>query len=235
MITIIHGTNTASSRKYFIGLRQNEPDQTIIDGKNVSLTDLVQIFEGGDLFTEQKNFFIEELFGKKSRGAGKKDTEQKAIHDYIEKQSGANNIFIWEGSELSKTNLNTFKNPAIKAFKLPQALFLFLESIKPRNGKALIKLFHEVIDTADTEMVFFMMVRQIRMLLGLIEPTTDGIDEIKRMAPWQRTKLQNQADRFETSELIQFYNKLFKIEKAMKTGNLGMSLTETIDFLLLDI
>ncbi len=84
-------------------------------------------------------------------------------------------------------------------------------------------------------MVFFMMIRQIRMLLGLIEPTADAIDEVKRMAPWQKSKLQQQADRFEIAELKSLYSKLFEIEKAMKTGNLSMTLPETIDFLLLDI
>ncbi len=230
MITIIHGTDTASSRKYFLDIKQKDPEQLIIDGKNVDITDLVQIFEGGELFFEQKNFFIEGLFGKR-----KKSKELDQITDYLKKNISDNNIFIWEGSELTKTNLNTFKNPIIKLFNFPQTLFVFLENIKPGNGKSLIKLFHNAIQTAEPEMVFFMIVRQIRILLGLIEQTNDQIEELKRIAPWQKSKLQNQADSFEIDELKNLYSKLFEIEKAMKTGNLSMTLTQTIDFLLLDI
>lgn len=234
MITLIHGTDTASSRKLFMDLKENEQDSLLIDGQNTTLTDLVQIFEGGGLFTEQKNFFIEGLFAKKTRGKGK-NIELDAIIDYLKKTEKDSNIFIWEGSELSKSSINAFKNPIIKLFKLPQALFIFLENLKPGNGPILIKLFHEAIQTAEVEMVFFMIVRQVRILLALIEPAADPIDEVKRMAPWQRGKLQNQADFFEIEELKKFYRKLFEIERGLKTGGLSTPLDQTIDFLLLDI
>lgn len=239
MITIIHGTDISTSRKYFLDLKQKFPEQSIIDGKKISITDLTQIFEGGELFSEQRNFFFEGLFGKKSKKSdsitGKKSKEFEAIIDYLKKSEETNNIVLWEDTELTKTSIGLFKNPIIKLFKLPQVLFVFLDSIKPGNGKELIKLFHESIQNADAEMVFFMIIRQIRILLALTEVTSDNIEEVKRIAPWQKSKLQNQADLFEINELIKLYAKLFEIEKAMKTGNLTTSLPQTIDFLLLDI
>ena len=84
-------------------------------------------------------------------------------------------------------------------------------------------------------MVFFMMIRQIRMLLGLIEHTNNDIDELKRLSPWQKSKLQNQVDLFEPERLLRIYSRLFETEKAMKTGNLTSDLTQTIDLLLIDI
>ena len=231
MITIIHGTDTATSRKYLMDEKEKFADSTLIDGQKVNLTDLAQIFEGGELFTENKNFFIEQLLTKK------KGPELKQIVDYI-KTTDKNNIFLWEDRELTKATLNSFKNPTIKAFKLPQTLFLFLENIKPGNGKILIKLFHETIQTSDPEMVFFMITRQIRSLFALSEARPEGsntIDEIKRLAPWQKSKLQSQADFFEIGELKKLYSKLFEIEIGLKTGGLSASLVPTIDFLLLDI
>ncbi len=230
MITIIHGTDTAASRKYFLDLRNGEKDSVLINGQNVTLTDLVQAFEGGDLFADSKNFFIEQLISKR-----KKSKELTGITEYIQKNESGNKIFLWEEGDLTKASLNLFKNPAVKSFKLPQTLFLFLENIKPNNGKRLVGLFHETIKTADAEMVYFMMIRQIRLLLGLVEPVNDPIDEVKRMAPWQRGKLQNQADLFEITELKMLYKSLFEIEKGIKTGSLSTSLTSTIDFLLLGI
>lgn len=240
MITIIHGTDIAASRKYFLDLKEKYQDPTVINGKTVTITDLVQDFEGGDLFTESKNFFIEDLLSKKSRGAGsasggKKSKELTQLTDYIATHSKENNIFIWEGLELTKAALGYFKNSEVKVFKLPQSLFLFLDNIRPGNGKTLINLFHETILTSDVEMVYFMMVRQVRLLLGLIENSGSNIEEVQRIAPWQKGKLQTQTDYFEIEQLKKLYFDLFEIEKAMKTGNLNAPLTSTIDFLLLSI
>lgn len=230
MITLIHGTDIASSRKYFVDLKNKEKGAISIDGQNVSLTDLVQVFEGGGLFDESKSYFIEQLFGKK-----KKSRELDQIIDYIKKNENENNIFIWEDKELTRAAISQFKNPILKLFKIPQNLFSFLESIQPGNGRSMISLFHQTLEEADAEMVFFMLVRQVRLLLALTEPGSDGIDEVKRMAPWQKGKITSQADRFEIGQLKLLYAKLFEIEKAVKTGNLPTSMTQSIDILLLEI
>jgi len=233
MITIIHGSDTASSRKYFMDEKERLAQSILIDGQNSTLTDLVQIFEGGELFAENKNFFIEQLLSKRKKGR-----ELDQILENIHKNGDQNNIYIWEDKEVTPANIKSFKNPVIKTFKLHQTLFLFLENIKPKNGKTLIKLFHETIIGSDPEMVFFMIVRQIRSLLALSEAQPQGlntIDEVKRMAPWQKSKMQSQADFFEIDELKNLYSKLFEIEKELKTGGLSANLTQTIDFLLLEI
>ncbi len=239
MITIIHGTDTASSRKYFLTLKEKKTNPVIVDGRSVDITDLVQIFEGGELFTTSKDFLIEELFGKKSRIAGSsatgKKNEIKSIVAFLEEQSVENNVVLWEEGELSKATLNSFKDPVVQLFRLPQTLFTFLENIRPGNGQKLVALFNEAIKTADSEMIYFMMVRQIRLLLALVDQTGDTIDEVRKMAPWQKSRLQTQADYFEIDELKSFYKKLFEVEVAMKTGNLSSSFASTIDFLLLEI
>src|SRR6185437_11189988 len=128
-----------------------------------------------------------------------------------------------------------------KLYKLPQTLFQLLDAIQPGNNKTLIKLFHQTIDTTETEMVFFMLIRQFRILLGIkpvqpqglnsFEPQGNNlIDELKRMQPWQKTKLEQQANKFELSHLLNLYDKLFQIEVGQKTGGLTSPLVSTIDF-----
>lgn len=239
MITIFHGADTSSSRKFFLDLKQQEKESILIDGPNTTLTDLIQIFEGGELFSETKYYFIEQLIGKKSRNkgtatSGKKSRELDQVIEYLNSQQD-NNIYLWEDAELTKTTLNKFKKHQERVFKLPQTLFSFLENLRPGNGPRLLSLFHTTIESSDVEMVFFMMIRQIRQLLALVDPVSDQIDEVKRMAPWQKTKLQSQADSFEVKELINLYKNLYGIEKAIKTGNLSGPLSQTIDFLLLTI
>ncbi len=67
MITIIHGTDSAASRKYFLDLKIKSNDSILINGQTVTLTDLVQTFEGGGLFSDTKSFFIEQLISKKKK------------------------------------------------------------------------------------------------------------------------------------------------------------------------
>jgi DNA polymerase III delta subunit len=84
-------------------------------------------------------------------------------------------------------------------------------------------------------MVFFMLVRQFRLLLAVSEKQDPAISEIARMSSWQKGKLQNQAKLFPGSTLIDLFNCLFQIETQYKTGTLCASLTAEIDFFLLKI
>lgn len=251
MLTIIHGDNVSASRKFFTEQKDKHPDAQVFDGGKITLTDLAQIFEGGELFSDTKIVFIEHFFTKR-----KKSKERDSLIEVLQKYAQENNLFFWEGKELEKSVLNSFKSTDIRAFKLPQTLFLFVDSIKPGNNKQLVTLFHQTLETTDVEMIFFMMVRQIRLLLNLnsnVISTTEGrrnpvgsltvvrddkemiIDELKRLAPWQKSKLENQARQFSSEQLLNLYNKLFKFEIAQKTGNLSSTLSSSIDFLLLEI
>lgn len=229
MITIIHGSDSASSRKHFLDQKEQVPDSNIIDGSKLDLTDLLQIFQGG-LFNEPGKFFIESIIGKRQ-----KSRELDSFIETLNKYSADNNIYLWEAKDLSSTRLKQFKNPVNKQFRIPATIFLLLDSLKPKNGKELIRLFHKTIETTDAEMVFFMIVKQIRYLIALSEPSDDQIDEIKKMAPWQKSKLQKQADLFEIGELKRLYANLFEIEKDLKTGNLPLNIVQAIDLLLISI
>ena len=82
-----------------------------------------------------------------------------------------------------------------------------------------------------------MLIRQIRLLIALSENgnTRDVIDEVKRLAPWQKSKLAKQAGYFSTQELLKIHEALYKMDLASKTSSFPLSLTETIDFFLLDL
>jgi len=229
MLTIIHGDDTASSRKHFLDEKQKRPNALLLDGEKVTLTDLIQIFEGGGLFVETQEVFMEQFVTKR-----KKSTEFKQLVAYLEKQSTEHSIFMWEAKELEKGTLMAFRSALARPFKLPQTLFTLMDSIKPNNGPTLVSLFHKTLENADVEMVFYMMIRQVRIILALSDSSTEEIDELKRMT-WQRSKLENQARLFEKEKLIDIYQKLFVLEKGMKTGSLSVSLTSAIDFLLIEI
>lgn len=229
MIIIIHGDDTVSSRKYFLDQKRDITDPLTFDGEKVTITDLVQIFEGGSLFSDEKVVFIEELFKRK---AGKDLSE---IISYLN-TAKFGNVFIWEGKTLGKSALSLFPKATHKTFTLPQSLFQFLDRMQPENKEDLVRLFRQTLKSADSELVFYMLVRQFRLLLAVFDRVEkNSIDELSRLAPWQKSKLQRQAGFFSLEKLKNLYQKLYTIDFAQKTSSSPLSLTKQIDFFLLDL
>lgn len=232
MLTIIHGTDIVNSRKFFLEEKERF-NAVLLDGAEVDLTDLYQLSEGGGLFENNKTIFIEQLLTER-----KKRAERDAIISYLKKRAETDKIFLWEGKELDRTTLSQFKQAAIKLYKLPSSLFAFLDAIKPNNGNALVALFHKSLETSEAEMIFFMLIRQFRILLAFSDYASSGgetISELSRLAPWQKSKFERQARLFEKDLLQQYYLRLFQIELGQKTGSLSSSLTCSLDFFLAEL
>jgi len=202
MITIIHGDDIASSRNYLNELRQKNSDSTLINGDDISVTSLLQVVDGGDLFSTGKTILIENFYTKK-----KSPKEFEALIAILKEKTLEYEIILWEGKEIDKKSLTIFKHATVKTYKLPQTLFLFLDSLKPNQGKALVQLYQKASVNIEPEMIFFMLIRQVRLLLALYQKNSDEIDEVKRLAPWQLGKLQKQAKLFTKEELCSVHAK----------------------------
>lgn len=230
MLTIIHGIDIVASRKYFLGEKEKISTSEMLKGSLINLTDLCQLLEGGGLFENSRSIFIEQFLTEK-----KKSVERDAIISYLIIQAKNHSIFLWEGKDLDRTTLSLFKEASIKSYKLSSMLFTFLDGIKPGNGVQLIQLFHKSLQTNDDEMIFFMLIRQFRILLAMSEQGTETISEVSRLAPWQKSKFEKQAKLFEKNYLMKLYSQLFRIELSQKTGTLSSSLIASLDFFLLKI
>jgi len=235
MITIIHGDDIPLSRNYFHELKQKHKDFIAFDGSKIAITDLVQNIEGSRLFGSTKTIFLDEFLTKLRRT----NKESREILDFIIKNSKIADFVLWESREILKRDLSLFKEAFIKFFKLPSNIFILLDNLKPGNSKNLLNLFHLALESGTKEeLILFMIQRQFRILLALRHPelvSGSQIDEVLRLAPWQMGKLQRQARMFDVSDLINIYKKLYEIELGQKTGALPLSLTQTIDFLLMDM
>jgi len=231
MITIIHGENIGESRKYYFDLKQKSKNPLTLAGATITITDLAQTLEGQNLFAEQKEIFIEEFFSKRKKG---KETD--SLLHYMQEHQRDHHVIFWESKALTPTQTKILSKSTLKKFDLPKTLFAFLDSIQPDNGKNAIQLFHKTIETEEPELVFFMITRLVRTLLALSDSSSsEPIDEIKRLAPWQKGKLEKQSLAFGQEKLLGIYSKLFTIEEGMKTGKMGTTLIQAIDFLLVKI
>ena len=234
MLTIIHGDDIASSRMYFMQLKEKYPEATTLDGQMINLTDLAQTLEGGGLFSEDTTVLLENFITKKKTSA---DYKQLAM--YLTAQAQSATIILWEGKEHEKTAFTPYKGSTVKLFKLPQSLFAFLDSLRPNNSSQMVQLFHQTLSNVEVEAVFAMLIRQIRLLLALHPDANkngdETIEEVKRMQDWSRGKLTNQARLFTLDALQTIFCQLFVMETGQKTGTLSSDLITAIDILLLEI
>lgn len=235
MITIIHGDDISESRIFFQDLKLKHKDFVLFDGGKITITDLVQNIEGSALFGNAKAIFIEEFLTKLK----KTNKESKEILNFINKNAKSSTFILWESKEILKRYFSEFKDAVIKIFKLPINIFLFLDNLKPKDSKNLLRLFHQALDSGiKEELILFMVQRQFRLLLSLCHPEQvliSQIDEVSRLLPWQMEKLKKQAKLFSVSDLIRIYKKLYEIEIGQKTGASSLSLTQNIDFLILEL
>lgn len=227
MLTIIHGDDIVQSRKYFLEIKNSKND-SVSFSSDVTLTDLVQSLEGGGLFSDEKNVFIENVFSKR-----KQSKELQEILDFIQQKKDEGNIYLWEEREIQKGKLSKFQNAIIKHFSIPQTIFQFLDSIVPDNKKSIL-YFHQVLETVEVDIILFMMIRLVRTLLNMDE-FSEEIDEVKRMSPWQRQKLQKQQRFFTQKQLIKLHNDLFEVDFKNKTGTLSGDLPIAIDLILINL
>lgn len=229
MITILHGTDITSSRDLFFEEKSNVKNPNLLEGENLTFEQLFQTIENKSLFDEELSVFIENFLTKNKSNT----IEFKKIAKYLN-DNKLSNVFLWENSEITKNTLSQFPKADVRSFSLPKNLFLFLDNIKPNNSSYLIKLFHELEKSSETELIFFMILRQFRLLLGSID-TKNSIDEIKRLAPWQLSKFKKQLSYFTKEDIVNVYNKLFFLDLGQKTGGLSGNLSQAIDFFLLDL
>lgn len=227
MITLIHGDDISKSRTDFLKRKEAFSDLSILNGNELDITTLTQHLSNGGFFAENNILFIENLFQKR------KDEEAEIFATLLNAYADAQDIFLWEGKEIGKKLSTSLGKHTPVLFKVPQTLFSFLDAIKPGNTKLLLTLYHQALQGSEPEMIFFMLVRQFRLLLAI--KIDAEIDETKRMAPWQKGKLIKQAGGFSENQLLTLYEKLYVIECGMKTGGNVLSLSDTIDIFLTEI
>ncbi len=227
MKLIIHGTDLESSRNFYFLQKQKLKNPVILSGEGLVFAEFFKYAQNQSIFDEETSMILENLFSKNKTGS----MDVKKIAEFIDDAKNLN-IILWEQVELSKTTLSLIKSSQINLFSYPKKLFIFLDQIRPNNQDALIKLYHELRQTQEAEMIFFMLVRQFRLFLSSVENKTEQIDEIKKMAPWQISKLSRQVRFFNKDELLKAYNRLYDMEYGQKTGKSDISLDASIDFFL---
>lgn len=225
-IFVYSGEDIISSRKAFLEhlecLKKEDYETVRINGKDATEETLILHSSPNSLFGQKKLLAIDSLL------SGKKFKENEKILKTLSSLECV--IAIWENKDFSKADQLKYPNFVFKNFKLPQLLFNFLDSIVPGNTKNNLILFEETILSVDPSYLFLMLIRQIRLLI-----LASDKNDLLKLAPWQKGKLQKQAKYFTLEKLKNINRRLLQIDFSQKTSQTPFPLEQQLELLLTEI
>lgn len=222
---IIHGENIVASRQRLIkeidDFKISGGEVLRLEGKGLTLMEVRQALESLSLLGSQRLIIIENLF------SGKQSSEKRKILDYLKKLL-SNQLIIWEEKKVDGRILNPFKAQVFRFDPAP-VIFRFLDSLAPGNARISLNLLHQSLTSGSPEMIFYMLVKQIRWLILAADLGEKGLGN---MEDWRKEKLARQAQKFGLLKLLEIYRRLLKIDWQQKTGQTPFDLTSQLDLLL---
>ena len=228
---ILHGEDTVKSRQALeTHKNQNKGKEVItLDGGKLNLTELKQALESQSLFWQEKLVILENFLSRR------KDKEKEKITDYLKGEEPKTALILWEDGEVGRAILQSLPQAVAKIFKLDPLLFRFLEAIRPGESLKMIESFRRVQTQDDVNLVFYMLVRQFRLLLFLKSGEKTGLEELDRMADWQKSRLLEQAKHFTIEQLTAIYRQLLEIDYKEKSGLAAYPITQTLELFLANL
>lgn len=224
---IIHGDDTIKSRNELNNListaRDTKREVKHLEANVLDSTLLTQVLDGTTLFGETPLVVIDGLFSlPKSKN---RDNLVQVISKYTDED-----LILYESKLLTPTVLKSFTRAKIKEYKPAALIFSFLEGLRPGSAVKSLQLFSALEETREpAELIFAMLVRQIRLLIQALDPAS------LKTAPWQKNRLVSQANAFGEDRLLSFHEKLYQIDRKLKTGKNPTNLSLQIFNLLLEL
>lgn len=226
MITLLHGENTLASRQELEKMKKVKNQEVIVfEGTKVNLEELIPALFAKSLFGQEKLVILENFFSKR------KGLPKNQFFLYLNALPPSVNLIFWEEREISPKVFLSFPQAQRKLFRLYPVLFKFLESLRPGNGEVMITLLRQALSVEEPEMVFYMLVRQFRLLLGLLG-NLEKIEEVGRLTVWQKEKLLRQGRYFSQERLLKVYRDLLEIDLRQKLGRTPFSRQKNLELFL---
>ena len=224
MIYIFHGDNQVKTHRLFLKKIQHlQLPSKRLAAKSLNLTSLTKHLCSQSLFTSKELVIIDELFKLP------KSKRRTQLISMIAAGEYDHDVIILENKKISKTQLKPFAQAEIVESKLSSELFTLLDSITPQaDKKALIDLLTRVVADNGDWMVFSMIQWKVKQLLTAHDP-----NYISNSYPAKKAR--RQAQSFQLEELLEFHQRLLKIDINHKSSRNPWSLKADLDYLLINI
>jgi len=228
MITFIHGDNQGQSRSRLSELIEESRNKEIVRLRDISLTSVKQALESSSLFTEERVVVLENLLA--SRGT-------KDIWEYLKKGNYSCDLILWEGKKIDARKLGWVKKVGkVEEFSYPKTLFSFLESVGVVGTKQILLLFNETVSQVPVELLYFMIVRQFRIMLLVANNAQDtNIKETARLQSWMLGKIKSQISAIGKKRISTLNKQLLYIDYQQKSGQSTLNLRQTLDIWLAQV
>jgi len=212
MITLICGEDTAKSRQVLSEIKDNFSGEIItFEGSSAPTGDFINASQSASLLGERR-LVVAENFWKSVSKLG------------VDKLPDGVEVVFWEEGILSQKDLDLAKSLKFKVIdcKIDQKIFLFVESVRPGNGVAAVKLYRVCRKNNNPEQIFLMLVRQFRLMLNPID-----------LPSWQIARIQKQSQTFTNLVIKRSYQQFLQIDYQTKTSQLSGDLNTALELFLL--
>ena len=143
-------------------------------------------------------------------------------------------LFIWEGKKMDARKLGWVKKKGrLEEYSYPKVLFKLVEVVGAVSKGEVLELFNETTSRMPVELVYFMLVRQLRLLLLISHNGVDAaIKETASLQSWMIGKFKAQASSIGQERLKKLYKQILYIDYQQKSGQANLSLKQTLDIWL---
>ncbi|OGL53694.1 hypothetical protein A3K55_01490 [Candidatus Shapirobacteria bacterium RBG_13_44_7] len=156
MIFIFHGNNQKASLEA-LNLQIGQDQESLrLDSKSIDLNQINNFLHGPSLFPNQKTLRFDNFFSIP------KATQNKLIPLLLDSQI---NIYLWQDKALTPAQTKTFPQAQVQSFRLDNQIFKCLYSIKPKNLKYFLTLYHQIIDAEYYDLFLYLLKGHLRKLL----------------------------------------------------------------------
>lgn len=228
MLTIICGEDEVEARlkfKNFTSKFKNEGNILL----NVALNNLEDVLKdenGGvaDLFGNTA-IFLTEYLSKKYKGR-----EKTTFKDKIVNIAKNNNVHLidWEGGK-SAYDLSSLKkiSTTFLESKPTKNIFDLLDSCYPKNLKNFLEIFDKVAETQEEIFIYTLLWRHMKNVI-LAKLNYQAL----KLAPFQKVKIANLANKWDEKNLLNFYEKLLNIDISTKLSTNPYSYNNSVKLLV---
>jgi DNA polymerase III delta subunit len=223
-IQFLHGENIVKSRQVLTekieNFREKGIEVEILSGSQLTLEQARSALGSNSLFGKDKVVVIENLY------SSPQSMRREKLINYLKREKFANELILWERKDIKRKFPSSF---SVEVFRLSSAIFKFLESLKPDNTQASLRLLAEAKSRESEEMIFYLLVRQIRLLIQAKDLGEKGLAELQS---WQKTRFLSQAKHFSLKQLTLIHQKLLEMDYKQKTSGTPFSLASELDLLV---
>ena len=207
-IYLIHGDNNVASyerlQEYIKKGKSKGWEVSEIEDKETSITDTIR---SNSLFNNKRLVIIKSY-----------SLIDNKVIEFVNTNNDDIELIIYHGGTIPVTFLKKLKNvKKNETFKLSKYIWKFIDSFYPGNVKNCLFFFHETLKSDPAELVFSILVGQIKdIYLFLYSKKTIAYP------PWRLGNIKRQADKFGKDKIVDAIDELADIDVKVKTTSANL-------------